>query len=70
MPKLDALEIALGAGELLRLDGPRGYEVQCESGQLWITEEAHPEDVWLAPGSAYASSVAAWRWWRRKSRRV
>ena len=41
---------ALGAGEILRIAAPRGLEVRCESGHLWITEEAQPEDVWLAPG--------------------
>ncbi len=40
----------LRAGEVLRLPSPRGLEVVCESGHLWITEEAQPDDVWLAPG--------------------
>ena len=40
----------LPAGELLRLESPRGLRVTCESGHLWITEEAQPEDVWLAAG--------------------
>jgi hypothetical protein len=42
--------IALAAGELLTLEAPRGLEVRCESGHLWITEEAQPCDVWLAAG--------------------
>ena len=42
--------MALAAGALLRLQGPRGLEVTCESGHLWITEEAQVEDVWLAAG--------------------
>ena len=41
---------ALGAGEILRIECPRGLEVRCEAGHLWITEEAQPDDVWLAPG--------------------
>ena len=40
----------LAAGEVLRLTHPRGLEVACDSGQLWITEEAQPDDVWLAAG--------------------
>jgi hypothetical protein len=50
--KIDAhpLRVALGAGELLRLPAPRGMEVVCEAGHLWITEEAQPVDVWLAAG--------------------
>ena len=40
----------LAAGEVLRLPSPRGLEVACDSGHLWITEEAQADDVWLAPG--------------------
>ena len=40
----------LPAGELLRLEAPRGLQVTCEAGHLWITEESQPEDVWLAAG--------------------
>ena len=35
---------------MLRLEGPRGLQVVCQSGHLWITEEAQPDDVWLAAG--------------------
>jgi hypothetical protein len=42
--------LALHAGELLKLKGPRGLKVTCESGHLWITEEDQPDDVWLAAG--------------------
>jgi hypothetical protein len=41
---------SLAAGQLLKLDAPRGLQVTCEAGHLWITEEAQPDDVWLAPG--------------------
>lgn len=34
----------------MSLDAPRGLEVTCEAGHLWITEEAQPDDVWLAAG--------------------
>jgi uncharacterized protein (DUF2345 family) len=43
-------EVVLAAGEILRLPAPRGLQVTCESGHLWITEEAQPDDVWLAAG--------------------
>jgi hypothetical protein len=43
-------EIVLAAGEVLRVESPRGLEVRCEAGHLWITEEAQPDDVWLAAG--------------------
>ena len=42
--------LALPAGELLKLQGPRGLQVTCEAGHLWITEEDQPDDVWLAAG--------------------
>ena len=42
--------LALEAGELLRLDSPRGVEVVCESGRLWITEEKQRGDFWLREG--------------------
>jgi hypothetical protein len=42
--------VSLAAGALLRLDAPRGLEVVCEAGHLWITEEDMPDDVWLAAG--------------------
>ena len=44
------MHVALPAGQLLRLEGPRGLQVTCEAGHLWITEEAQPDDVWLAAG--------------------
>jgi hypothetical protein len=40
----------LAAGAVLRLQAPRGLLVTCEAGHLWITEEAQPDDVWLAAG--------------------
>lgn len=50
--KLDAtpFSVALSGGELLKLESPRGLQVTCEAGHLWITEQAQPDDVWLAAG--------------------
>jgi hypothetical protein len=42
--------LALGAGELARLESAAGLEVACESGRVWITEECHASDVWLDAG--------------------
>ena len=44
------VQVSLRAGETLRIDSPRGLEVRCEAGHLWITEEAQVDDVWLAAG--------------------
>ena len=46
--------ITLRAGALLRLAAPRGLQVTCEAGHLWITEEDQPDDVWLAAGQRVA----------------
>lgn len=50
--KLEAtpFTLALARGETLKLESPRGLQVTCEAGHLWITEEAQPDDVWLAAG--------------------
>jgi Protein of unknown function (DUF2917) len=48
--ELQAGDVNLRAGELLRLPRPHAIEVTCESGRLWITEDARDEDVWLRPG--------------------
>jgi hypothetical protein len=42
--------VTLAAGSLMRLQAPRGLQVTCESGHLWITEQDQPDDVWLAAG--------------------
>jgi hypothetical protein len=44
--------LALRAGELLRLDSPRGVDVEVESGRLWITEESKARDTWLDAGQS------------------
>ena len=45
-------DVVLRPGELLRLAQPHAIEVTCESGRLWITEDARNEDVWLRPGES------------------
>jgi hypothetical protein len=46
------LTLALGAGDLARLEGAAGLEVACESGRVWITEERDASDVWLDAGQS------------------
>src|SRR5947209_1976539 len=45
----DGHALSLHAGEVLRLPSPRGLEIACDAGHLWITEEAQADDVWLGP---------------------
>jgi Protein of unknown function (DUF2917) len=42
--------VRLAGGAVVRIAAPRGLEVACDSGHLWITEEGLTGDVWLAPG--------------------
>jgi hypothetical protein len=49
----ERFRLDLDAGELLRLEEPRGVEVVCESGRLWITQEAQSRDIWLRAGESY-----------------
>jgi hypothetical protein len=49
--------VRLAAGEVLRITAPRGLEVACEAGHLWITEEGMPDDVWLGPGQRVRLAV-------------
>lgn len=44
------MTLSMNPGQLLRLETPRGHEIHCEAGHLWITEEGQPCDVWLAAG--------------------
>jgi Protein of unknown function (DUF2917) len=44
--------VNLLAGELLRLDDPRGVEVACDAGRVWITEERGLDDFWLQAGQS------------------
>ena len=42
--------VQLASGALLKLHAPRGMQLTVEAGQLWITEEDQPDDVWVATG--------------------
>ena len=46
----DQFRLELAAGELLRLEAPGTFEVSCEEGRVWLTEERSARDVWLTPG--------------------
>ena len=43
--------VALATGQMLRLEGPGDWEVACDAGLAWLTEEAQPRDVWLTAGT-------------------
>lgn len=43
----------LESGNLLTLTGMRGRELRVESGQVWLTEEAQPQDNVLYSSQTY-----------------
>jgi ferric-dicitrate binding protein FerR (iron transport regulator) len=40
----------LAQGDLVRLESAGAFEVACEEGRVWITEEANDRDMWLDAG--------------------
>jgi len=40
----------LAQGELVRLESAGAFEVACEEGRVWLTEEANDRDMWLNAG--------------------
>lgn len=43
----------LADGELLALQGVRGQELACVSGELWVTLDGWQEDIVLGPGQRW-----------------
>jgi ferric-dicitrate binding protein FerR (iron transport regulator) len=46
----ERFRLDLAAGELLRLEAASAFEVACEEGRVWLTEESNERDVWLIAG--------------------
>ena len=44
------LRLDLAAGEVLRLEAAGAFEVACDEGRVWLTEESSDRDVWLTAG--------------------
>lgn len=42
--------LALAQGEVVRLEAAGAFEVVCEEGRVWLTEESNARDVWLTAG--------------------
>jgi ferric-dicitrate binding protein FerR (iron transport regulator) len=42
--------LELAQGELVRLESEGTFEVACDEGRVWLTEESNARDVWLTPG--------------------
>ena len=46
----ERFRLDLAEGEILRLESQGGFEVACEEGRVWLTEECDRRDVWLTAG--------------------
>ena len=44
------LGLELAQGEVVRLESAGTFEVACEEGRVWLTEESSERDVWLTAG--------------------
>jgi ferric-dicitrate binding protein FerR (iron transport regulator) len=42
--------LELAQGELVRLESASAFEVTCEEGRVWLTEEGNQRDMWLTAG--------------------
>src|SRR5258706_6503733 len=42
--------LELAQGELVRLEAGGAFEVACEEGRVWLTEESNSRDWWLTAG--------------------
>jgi hypothetical protein len=48
--------LALGAGEVVTLDGARGVRIQARAGMVWVTQEADSRDHVLGAGETVVVS--------------
>jgi ferric-dicitrate binding protein FerR (iron transport regulator) len=46
----ERVHLQLVPGEVLRLEAAGAFEVACEEGRVWLTEENAHRDVWLTAG--------------------
>ena len=52
--ELTQANIALEAHHALSMTDASGVEVECRTGQVWLTMDGDPRDIFLAPGDAHA----------------
>ena len=46
----ERFKLDLARGEVLRLEAASSFEVACEEGRVWLTEESNGRDLWLTAG--------------------
>lgn len=56
---LPSLHLTLSRHEPVSLEGAAGTHVHITEGCVWLTEEGHPEDVFLVQGDDYVVQSAA-----------
>lgn len=42
--------LELAQGEVVRLEAAGTFEIACEEGRVWLTEESNARDWWLTAG--------------------
>jgi hypothetical protein len=46
----ERLGLEIAQGEIVRVESAGSFEVACEEGRVWLTEENNGRDVWLTAG--------------------
>ena len=47
----------LAVGHCLSLENIRGWRIECEMGQVWLTESGRTDDIFIAKHMAFGQSV-------------
>ena len=45
--------VTLAKGRLQRIDDPKGLQINCLHGNLWLTQDGDPRDIVLQAGDEY-----------------
>jgi len=46
----ERIGLDLAQGDLVRVESAGAFEIACEEGRVWLTEESNARDVWLTAG--------------------
>ena len=46
----ERLGLEIAQGEIVRLESAGEFEIRCDEGRVWLTEERSDRDVWLTAG--------------------
>jgi hypothetical protein len=46
----ERFDLEIAQGEVVRLESACAFEIACDEGRVWLTEESNARDVWLTAG--------------------